>query len=90
MKSMHERYKNVTPIGTMVFCDTFHIAIFEPDEIDRYKNNCDLIAAWGWYNSDGKHYYNFHKHMIHYTESGRAYIRKGGLRIYLDEITRIA
>lgn len=86
MKTMHERYENVTPMGTMAFCNTFGIAIFEPDEVDRYKDNCDLIAAW----HNGEGYYNFHKHMVHYTESGRAYIRKGSLRIYLDEVTRIA
>lgn len=86
MKAMHERYENVTPMGTMALCNTFGIAIFEPDEVDRYKDNCDLIAAW----HNGECYYNFHKHMVHYTESGRAYIRKGSLRIYLDEITRIA
>ena len=86
MKSMHKRYENVTPMGTMAFCNTFGIAIFEPDEVDRYKDNCDLIAAW----HNGEHYSGFHKHMIHYTESGRAYIRKGSLRIYLDEVSRIA
>lgn len=86
MKSMHERYENVTPMGTMALCNTFGIAIFEPDEVDRYKDNCDLIAAW----RNGEGYYNFHKHMVHYTESGRAYIRKGSLRIYLDEVVRIA
>ena len=42
----HERYKNVTPIGVMAFCNTFGIAVFEPDDIDRYEDNCDLIAAW--------------------------------------------
>ena len=75
MKSMHKRYENVTPMGTI-----------EPDEVDRYKDNCDLIAAW----HNGEHYSGFHKHMIHYTESGRSYIRKGSLRIYLDEVSRIA
>lgn len=81
----HERYKNVTPIGAMAFCNTFGIAIFEPDDIDQWKDNCDLIAAW----SNGEGYTNYHKHKIHYTESGRSYIRKGSLRIYLDEIFRV-
>ena len=34
-KTMQERYKNVTPIGTMLFCNFGGIAIFEPDKIDR-------------------------------------------------------
>ena len=58
----------------------------EPDDIDQWKDNCDLIAAW----SSGEGYTNYHKHKIHYTESGRGYIRKGSLRIYLDEIVMIA
>ena len=42
----HERYKNIQPIGAMAFCNTFGIVIFEPDDIDQWKDNCDLIAAW--------------------------------------------
>lgn len=78
----HERYKDIQPIGSMAFCNTFGIAVFEPDVIDRYEDNCDLIAAW----SSEEGYHNYHKHKIHYTESGRGYIRKGSLRIYLDEM----
>ena len=51
-----------------------------------YNKISDLIAAW----SSGESYTNYHKHKIHYTESGRGYIRKGSLRIYLDEIVMIA
>lgn len=32
----------------------------------------------------------FHKHMVHYSNSGRAFIRKGSLRIYLDEVMKVA
>ncbi len=85
-KPMYERYKNVTPTGTMLLCGTFGIAIFTPDETDSCKDNCDLVAAW----HDGESYSSFHKHMVHYTELGRAYICKGSLRIYLDEVTKIA
>ena len=46
--------------------------------VDQWKDNYDLIAAW----SNGEGYTNYHKHKIHYTESGRGYIRKGSLRIY--------
>lgn len=81
----YERYKNIEPIGAMAFCNTFGIVIFEPDDIDQWKDNCDLIAAW----SSEEGYHNYHKHKIHYTESGRGYIRKGSLRIYLDEIFRV-
>lgn len=82
----YQRYKDIQPIGVMAFCNTFGIAIFEPDVIDRYEDNCDLIAAW----SSEESYHNYHKHKIHYTSAGRGYIRKGSLRIYLDEMMGIA
>ncbi len=85
-KTMYERYKNVTPIGTILLCGTLGIVIFTPDETDSYKDNCDLVAAW----HDGESYSSFHKHMVHYTGLGRAYIRKSGLRIYLDEVLKVA
>ena len=84
----HQRYKNIKPIGTMTFNTFFGIAVFEPDEIDRYNDNCNLIAAWT--NGEGKEgYCNYHKHKIYCTSSGREYIRKGHLKVYLDEMVRI-
>ncbi len=85
-KTMFERYESVIPIASIALCSTFGVVIFEPDEIDRYKNNCDLVAAWC---SSERGYHGFHKHLIHYTEAGRAYIRKNSLRIYLDEIMKV-
>ena len=87
MIPMYKRYKDTVPIGTMAFCNTFGIAIFEPDDTDRYKDNCDLVAAW-W--SAGNDYHGFHRHKIHYSYGARPYIRKGSLRIYLDEVMRTA
>lgn len=84
--AMYKRYENVTPMGVQAFCNTFGIAIFEPDEIDKYKEGCELVAAWS--TTQGLH--GFHKHQIFYSTSGRAFIRKGSLRIYLDEVMRVA
>jgi hypothetical protein len=84
--TMHKRYENITPIGSMAFCNTFGVLIYEPDEIDKYKDNCELIAAWA--NVASGDVYGFHKHKIHYSTSGRPFIRKGSLRIYLDEVMR--
>lgn len=83
---MYSRYESKTPIGVMAFTNCFGVAIYEPEEEDRYKDNCDLIAAWTSTDS----LTGFHKHKIHYTENGRSYIRKGSLRIYLDEVMRVA
>lgn len=85
-KAMYQRYADVSPIGTIALCgsSSFGIMVFEPDEVDKYKEDCDLICAW---NHNGNEW-GYHKHKIHHTSSGRAYIRKGSLRIYLDEIMR--
>ena len=43
---MYKRYENAAPIGSMALCNTFSVLVYEPDEIDKYKEDCDLIAAW--------------------------------------------
>ena len=65
----------------MPLCNYISLAIFAPDEIDKYKDGCELIAAW----SNGHTYYGFHKHMIFYSTAGMPFIRKGSLRLYIDE-----
>lgn len=84
-KAMYKRYAEVAPIGAYALCNTFGILVFEPDEVDKYKENCDLICAWS---NCGESVYGYHRHKIHYTTAGKAYIRKGSLKIYLDEIMR--
>ena len=81
-KAMYKRYENIKPIGTQAFTNNFGIAIFEPDEHDKY--NCDFVAAW----STCDYMYGYHRHKIYFTNTERAYIRKGGIRIYLDEVMR--
>lgn len=83
-EAMYKRYFNKKHIGYYTLSNVFGIFVFEPDEIDKYNDNCDLICAW----SNGESIWGYHKHKIHYTNNGRAYIRKGSLRIYLDEIMR--
>lgn len=50
--------------------------------IDGAGDEC--IAAF----AHDEKYWNATKHFIYYTASGRAYIRKGGSRWYLDEALR--
>ena len=85
-QAMYKRYENAAPMGSMALCNTFGVLVYEPDEIDKYKEGCELVAAW----SSGENVWGFHKHMVHYTTAGRAFIRKGSLRIYLDEVMRCA
>ena len=82
-QAMYIRYGDKNPIGAMHFTNCFGVLIYEPDEFDKY--DCDLVCCWC--STDSK--YGFHRHQIHYTTSGRDYIRKGSLRIYLDEIMRV-
>lgn len=84
-KAMYKRYANVSPIGVLAFCNTFGVLVFEPDEMDKYNEGCDLICAW----SNGYDRWGFHRHKIHYSTAGRSYIRKGSNRIYLDEIMKV-
>lgn len=52
--------------------------------VDSCGDEC--IAAWSFGDSWDK----AARHCINYSESGRAFIRKGGRRLYLDEAMRIA
>lgn len=82
-EAMYKRYINKKPIGIIALCNTFGVQVYEPDEYDKY--DCELVASW----HNGEYEWGFHKHMIHYSTAGRAFIRKGSLRIYLDEVIRI-
>lgn len=83
-EAMYKRYKNVTPLGTVCLCNALGVQVYEPDEVDKY--DCDYVCSW----HNGENEWGFHKHMVHYSTAGRAFIRKGSLRIYLDEVMRIA
>lgn len=81
-KPMYKRYAEYEPCGVAYISGTFGLCVYKPDEIDRY--DCDYVCSW--HNGDNE--WGYHKHMVHYTTSGKAYIRKGSIRIYFDEILR--
>lgn len=39
---------------------------------------------------NGENEWGFHKHKVHYTTADKPFIRKGSLRIYLDEVMKVA
>ena len=83
-KAMYKRYSNQKPVGAAYISGTFGLLVYEPDENDKY--DCDYVCSW----HSGENEWGFHKHMVHFSTSGRAFIRKGSLRIYLDEIMKVA
>lgn len=80
---LYVRYANQKPVGVASVGSVFGIHVYEPDEHDKY--DCDYIISW----HNGEREWGYHKHKIHYTGAGRAFIRKGSLTIYLDEVIKL-
>lgn len=80
-QTLYQQYKDVAPIGAVPISNNWGLMIYAPCDND----SCDLVVAW----VSGDCVYGYHRHMIHYTESGRGYIRKGNMRFYLDDILRV-
>lgn len=80
MKTPLYKQVNATrPAAVMALSNTFGAAIW-----NIAGDEC--VAAW----SNGESYHGAHRHMIHYSTAGRPFIRKGSLRLYLDEFMRVA
>lgn len=83
-KPLYKRYGEKTPDGLYAFNAFFGMVLYLPQNDDSFIEDCDLICAW---ESNGQKY-GFHRHKIHYTSSGRSYVRKGNIKVYLDETIR--
>ena len=77
MKPLYKYIKESKPCGVKSICNTFGVGIWDLD-------GEECIAAWS--GIDG--YYTASRHKIHYSAAGRPYIRKGSMRLYLDEFVR--
>ena len=77
--TLHEYVNNNRPTGVNAMGVFFGVALWL---LDGAGDEC--IAAF----AHDEKYWNATKHFIYYTASGRAYIRKGGSRWYLDEALR--
>lgn len=82
--ALYKTYQNRRPCGSVALSNCFGLLVFEPTEED--KPDTDFITAWCSVDVPA---WGFHRNKLHYTASGRAYLRKGGFRFYLDEIMRI-
>lgn len=75
-----DTYRNAAPVGVVALSSFGGLAVLEVMEGDGV-----LVAAWDF----GAGYDKIRRHKIQETTGGRAFIRKGGRRFYLDEIMRV-
>ena len=76
--TLKEKYKNADPVGVYVMNNFGGLVILDMDSEQA-------TAAYHF----GEKYENIRRHKIHYTYTGRAYIRKSGRRYYFDQIMRM-
>ena len=81
---LYKRYADSRPVGSVCLCNTFGVLIFEPMLED--KPDTDFITAWSGLEGQT---WGYHRNTVHYTAAGCGYLRKGSLRLYLDEIMRV-
>lgn len=81
---LYKTYENRRACGAASLSNCFGLLVYEPTEEDR--SDTDYITAWSGTDSQE---WGFHRNKVYYTSSGRAYLRKGSFRFYLDEIIRI-
>lgn len=80
-KPLYKKYEHETPIGITYIASTFGVLIYEPLSED---SNCDFVAAW----TNGEAKFGFAKHKVYFGSKDEFYIRKGNLRIYLQDCLR--
>ena len=80
-KPLYKKYENETPIGIKYITLTFGMVIYQPLPED---NDCDFIAAW----TNGEVKRGFAKHKAYCGSKDEIYIRKGNMRIYLQDCLR--
>lgn len=83
-QALYKTYGNRRPCGAVSLSNCFGLLVYEPTEEDSADS--EFITAWSGSDSQA---WGYHRNKIHYTSSGRAYLRKGSLRFYLDEIMRV-
>lgn len=79
---LYKQYENTKPIG--VYCMS-NWGGLEVLDVTEKNGEQALVACYNW----GTGRQHIARHIIRYTTTDRAYIRKGNFRFYLDEIMRI-
>lgn len=81
MQSLYKQYENARPVGVYGITNCFALLILDIDDAAG-------IAVAAFNNPSGAGYWNMRRHKIHYSSSGRAYIRKGNSRYFFDQIMK--
>ena len=79
---LYKQYQDKKPIGVMSLCSTFGCMIY------AIEHGPDDIAITAWTNPENAEKWEFHRNRIHYTQSGKAFIRKCQLRLYMTDFAR--
>lgn len=83
-QTSYKKYENRQPCGAVALSNCFGLLVYEPTEGDGA--DADYITAWS---TVGSKNWGFRKNKVYYTSTGRAFLRKGSQRFFLDEIIRI-
>ena len=79
--TLHKTYENAKAVGTLPLSNWGGLEILDIlYGIDDYAVACFNFGT-------GRQ--QIRKHKIQYTQAGRSYIRKQGVRYYFDEIMRV-
>lgn len=79
---LYKQFENAQPVAALSICNTFGIVIFE-----IYPDYGSDMAVTAWSTPCG--FNTFRRSNIHYSASGRPYIRKGNCRYYLADFQRL-
>jgi hypothetical protein len=79
MTPLYKQYENADPVGVYVLSNYGGLAVLD------FIDDETAVCAWSF----GTGYQKIRRHKIYYTYTGRAYVRKGGTRYYLDQIMRL-
>lgn len=77
--TLRKKYENAPAVGVYGICNSYGLAILELD---------DETAVSAFAGTWGPGWDDIRKTRVHYTSSGRAYIRRYNRRYYFDEIMR--
>lgn len=81
--ALYKQYENTSAVGYYPMSNFGGLEILAVDGIEKNGEDA-VVACFNW----GTGRQHIRRHVIRYTESGRAYIRKAGDRYYFDEIMR--